>query len=342
MINPSSIFQRAWNFATRENLHRLCGLVGIVICISTIGILLLEPDMSPINALWWTIVTLTTVGYGDISPESLGGRVIAVCIMFSGIGLLGMLSATLASVLVEKKIQDNRGMSSYTCENHVIICEWNYRARVIIKELRADLKTAEAPIVLIADLPETPLADDLLYFVQGDVNTETLVRANLAQADTAIILGDDRVEATARDAKSVLTTLTVESLNPAVYTIVELVSLDNVQHCKRAKADEVIVSGEVSSALMSRAALNHGVTRVVSELLSAQYGHELYKLPAPASVQGKQFLDVLTTLKQQHHCLVVAIETPENGELLSNPPVDYILKKGDALVVIAAKRPVLE
>ena len=341
MFDTSSLFRRAWNFAKRENLHRLCLLIGIVILISTIGILILEPDITALNALWWTIVTLTTVGYGDISPASLGGRVIAVFIMFFGIGLLGMLSATLASVLVEKKLKEHRGMNSYTFEKHVIVCGWNHRARVIVKELRADLKTVEAPVVLIADLQQKPLDDDLLYFIQGEVDNETLTRANLAQADTVIILGDDRAEISARDAKTVLTTLAVESINPNAYTIVELTNADNVQHCKRAKADEVIVSGELSSALISRAALNHGVTRVVSELLSAQYGHELYKLPAPASVLGKSFLEVLTFMKQQYQCLVVAIEKESSGDLLSNPPVDYQLEEEDALILIAAKRPVL-
>lgn len=341
MISTSSLFRRACFFLRRENLHRLCAAIGIVILISAIGILILEPGMSPVDALWWTIVTLTTVGYGDISPASVGGRIIAVFIMFFGIGLLGMLSATLASVLVEKKLKEQRGMSSYTFEKHVIVCGWNHRSRVIVKELRTDLKTAEAPIVLIADLPQKPLDDNLLYFIQGEVDNETLERANLAQADTVIILGDDRVEVSVRDAKVVLTTLAVESINPDAYTIVELTSADNVQHCKRAKADEVIVSGELSSALISRSALNHGVTRVVSELLSAQYGHELYKLSAPALVVGKNFLEVLTLMKQQHQCLVVAIEKQDNGELLSNPPVEYQLEEGDELIFIAAKRPEL-
>jgi len=330
-----------WRFLQREKFTRLFALIVIMVVLSSTGVILLEPEMSPINALWWTIVTLTTVGYGDISPITIGGRIIAVVIMFFGIGLLGMLSATLASVLVEKKFKEDRGMSSYKFENHIILCEWNHRARVILSEFRADPKTADAPIVLIADIERKPIDDENLFFIQGSINDETLKRANLTKARTVVILGDDRLDDTARDAKAVLTTLTVESINPDVYTIVELVDEAHVRHCKRAKADEIIVSSELSSGLISRAALNHGITKVVSELLSARYGNNLYKLPIPTSMIGISFIEVLTEMKQHHHSIVLALQREEEGEVVSNPPVDYRLEQSDYLIVISDKRPQL-
>jgi voltage-gated potassium channel len=135
--------------------------------------------------------------------------------------------------------------------------------------------------------------------------------------------------------------LTVESIKPDVYTIVELVDKAHVQHCKRAKADEIIVSSELSSGLISRAALNHGITKVVSELLSAQYGNDLYKLPLPASMIGRSFIDVLTEMKQQHQSIVLALQKGEEGEVISNPPGDHRLEQDDYLIVISDKRPQL-
>lgn len=334
-------FRRILRFLWRENLHRLLALIGIMVLFSTIGIVLLEPGISLLNALWWTIVTLTTVGYGDISPVTIGGRIIAVIIMFFGIGLLGMLSATLASVLVEKKFKEERGMTSFNFENHIILCEWNHRARGILSEFRVDSKTANAPIVLIAEIPRKPIDDENLFFIQGSVNDETLKRANLIKASTVVVLGDDRLDATARDAKVVLTTLTIESLNPKAYTIVELVDEAHVQHCKRAKADEIIVSSELSSGLISRAALNHGITKVVSELLSAQYGNDLHKLPIPASMIGRPFIEVFTEMKKEHQSIVLALQKGEDGEVISNPPGDHQLEQGDNLIVISDKRPQL-
>ena len=63
---------------------------------------------------------MTTVGYGDISPTTLGGRLIGMLIMFCGIGVLGIFSATVASVLVERKLKEDRGMHSYDFSDHII------------------------------------------------------------------------------------------------------------------------------------------------------------------------------------------------------------------------------
>ena len=225
--------RRAWKFIVRERFHRLLLLMVLIIVFSSFAISLVEPDITPINGIWWTIVTMTTVGYGDISPQSLGGRIIAVMLMLFGIGVLGMFSASVASVLVQHKLREERGLTSYRYHNHIILCEWNHRAASILTDLRTDPKTAHQGIVLIADIPSKPVDDDNLFFIAGAVSDDTLLRANIVQAQTVVVLGDDRLEPTARDAKVVLAVLTIESVNRNVYTIVELVSDANARHCQR-------------------------------------------------------------------------------------------------------------
>ncbi len=145
------------SFLRQENFFKLLFVILILVMTSSALVSWLEPDLSFIAAIWWSIVTLTTVGYGDISPVTLGGRVIAVVVMCFGIGVLGMLSASLAAILISKKIKENNGMCKTELTNHIILCEWNYRARAILKELRADSKTKNSAIVLIADIkPEFP------------------------------------------------------------------------------------------------------------------------------------------------------------------------------------------
>lgn len=333
---------RFFRFLQRENLHRLFFIIVILLTLSTAGLVFFESGVSWANALWWSIVTLTTVGYGDITPATIAGRMIGVIIMIFGIGMLGMFTATIASIFVEKKLKEDRGMKSFEFENHIILCEWNHRTANILKELRSDQRMESAPIVLIANEEMKPVDDENLYFIKGDVTEENLNRANLAKANTVVILGDDSLDANARDAQAVLAVLTVESLNPDVYTIVELVNESNVRHCKRANADEIIVGNEFSSRLISRSALDHGISLVLSELLSSSYGNELYKIVVPPEMDGKKFLNVFTEVKRRNNSTILAIQQRGNGAVISNPDPDYEIKKEDSLIVICNERHKLE
>jgi len=175
----------------------------------------------------------------------------------------------------------------------------------------------------------------VLRVVNGiQVSDETLMAANLREATTVIILGDDKLDYSNRDAKVVLATLTVESLNPDVYTVVELVNESYVATCQRAKADEIIVGSEISSRLMLSAALNHSISLIITELLCYKYGNQLDKIRVPQSEIGQHFIDVLLHMKQNHHSIVVGIQQGEKGLLLSNPDSNYRLQANDFLIVI--------
>jgi voltage-gated potassium channel len=333
--NPQNRIRRFLNFLQRENLLRIFAILIILVLISAGALAYFEPSIGYVDALWWSIVTMTTVGYGDISPATAGGRIVAGVIMFIGIGIIGTFTATIAGIFVERKLREERGMSSYDFENHIILCEWNNRAREILKELRTDERCAETPIILIAAIDMKPVDDENLYFIQGAVNEENLTRANVFKAKTVIILGKDNLDDNARDAQAVLSTLAVESMNRDAYTIVELVDEKNVRHCERANADEIIVGTEFSSKLISRAALDHGISKVISELLSSRVGNELVLLPMPNDLAGKQFIDILVEMKKNSNYIVLAVQKKQNGQVFSNPPTDYKLEKGDQLIVIS-------
>lgn len=334
-----NLISRLFALLQRENLLTLTLIILVIVLCSSLAITFFEPNINFVSGIWWSIVTLTTVGYGDISPSTAGGRMVAAIIMFFGIGILGMLSANLATIMINKRFRENKGMGKTGLEKHIILCEWNHRSRAVLRELRADAKTASTPVVLIADIDEKPIDEPNFVFINGQVNEESLEKANLKKATTVVVLGDDTLEPTSRDAKVVLTTLTIETINPDAYTIVEIASKANEQHCRRANADEIIIGSELSSHLLASATIDHGMSAVVSELLSARYGNDLFSMAAPAQFIGQPFLNVMIELKKEHMATLIAIQKGRGQEVISNPDNDYILEDNDYLVLVAKERP---
>ncbi|MBS4022984.1 MAG: potassium channel family protein [Dethiobacter sp.] len=88
---------------TTNGLHYMLLFTACLIITGAISIKAFEPNMDTFgDALWWALVTATTVGYGDISPESAGGRIVAAILMLGGIGFLGMVTGSIATYFVDK------------------------------------------------------------------------------------------------------------------------------------------------------------------------------------------------------------------------------------------------
>lgn len=326
------LLARVAHFLRRENLHRILIVLFLLSLASAVGLWWLEPRAPFTDWLWWSIVTLTTVGYGDIAPTTFGGRVIGVVLMFFGIGVLGMFTATVASFFVERNLRRERGMGNCDLRDHIILCGWNDRAREILRELRSDRRHAATALVLLAELEAKPIDDEHLVFIHGAVNDENLDRANLTDATTVILLGDDRLDPGVRDAQVVLAALAVECKRPEVYTIAELAKEENLRHCQRARVDEIIVGDEVSSRLIATAAVDHGLSKVITELLSLSQGSTLERRSLPDGLAGRGFCEVLSEMKQTNNVLVLAVQ--RGVEVMTNPRADLVVEASDQLIVV--------
>ncbi len=323
----------------KNKLVRLFFLTITILFFGALWFYFFEKTPHILDAFWWSFVTITTVGYGDIAPSTIGGRIIGVVVMVFGIGLLGMFTATIASAFVDTKLKEGKGVRGVKVKDHFIICGWSYKAKEIIAELRADKKVYNKPIVIVADIPEKPLEDENTFFIHGEVEVDIMRKANLQEASVVMILTDENLDSYSRDAKVVLNTLTIRKLNPNVYICVEVSDARNMQHGKLAGANEIIVIGELSGNLLVQAALDHGITQIITELVSNRYGNELYKVKPPEKFVGMQFIDVLRLIKEKHNAIIVAIESGKDNKLVANPPMEQTIQPGDYLILIAQERP---
>ncbi len=283
------------------------------------------------NPYWWTIVTMTTVGYGDYSPETLEGRVFAVIIMFAGISLISMFTATISSIFVAQKIREGKGLEKVKIKNHIIVCGWNTNAEQILESLVYLKGTYPLDVVLINELPEDQISRVMshyrklnIHYVSGDYAQETTLRkANLSLADTVVVLPnllDSSI--TNPDEKTILATLTIKSLEPNIRLIAYITDPENMTHLKRANADEVVLSDDLSSFIVASHIIDPGIPQIVSKLLDNRSTSRFMRVDVPKEFIGKTFDELFTYFRQEEHWILVGLYSEDEqlgiGEILTS------------------------
>jgi voltage-gated potassium channel len=256
------------------------------------------------------------------------------------VSLVAFTTAAIASRFVATVIKRGAGMGSFKGSSHLLICGWSPKGSEIIRELRAKEVEDHRPIVILADRDGAPFEGEAVTFVRGNPSSDAdLRRAGLDRVSTVIVLADASNasdDPDDLDARSLLTTLAMECINPAAYSCVEVVKSENRQHFERTKADELVVSAELTGALLAAAARTHGLTAVIADLLTHPEGQELYRIPVPPELAGQTVRHALERLKDVHDSLLVAVF--ENGHCAVNPPSNSIIA-ADAELLVVRERP---
>lgn len=286
------------------------------------------------DALWWGFVTSTTVGYGDIYPVTIWGRFIAIIDMLIGIGIFGFITASVASILVEKNFKKGMGLLDVNFNNHIIIIGWNFRAKSIIEELINENK--DIKIVIIDNIDNNPYDNKNISYIKGDAwRDEVLKRANILEAKIAIVLGDRESKYDEMiDAKSVLICLAIDRLNPNIYLVTEVINHENIVHFQRANVNDIIVSNQIESKILVRSALYKGVNKAFKELITNLYGNEIYEVKIEPKYVGKTYHEVVNDFLSINATIIGYFR---NNHTYLNPPKDTILQENDSIIYIATK-----
>ena len=337
----------------RNQIFRIVAAVLIVWVLGATGIHLAERGGNPPYDTWtesfWHVWVLLFAG-PDEAPKTAIGRLISMVLLGLGIGLAGLFTGSVASILVTENLR-RRDVSNFEMEDHLVLCNWSERGLPWIREVHSKIIQDKRPVVIIHDSPEAidlpDKQDDAafndVYIVKGDPSNEVILRrARVPRAHSVVVLVDDR-QGEHADGKTILTCIAIRNIckgDKQPNVAVECHNVNNRHHLLRAGADEIISSDELGLRLLARTALFHGMTRVYQELLTVgRDANEMYLFPVTEGLIGRDFVEISSMFvrhrEDKRSCLLIGIQRGE--EMILNPVGGDSgpLKEGDQLILLS-------
>lgn len=288
-----------------------------------------EPQPSWDDALYMTLITISTVGYGETVPlDTFGERFFAGMLAIAGFGILtflftsltmfffeGDLDATLRRRRMEKEIEK--------LKRHYVICGYGRVGRNIARELA---ESGERFVAIDSNAARFEGEDAPGLFLVGDASDDDL----LAAADIADAAGVFAV--TGDDSRNLMITLTARHLNPALRVVARCHEVRNIPKLEKAGAD-AIVSPDASGALgMAQAMLRPNVLSMLDEMVRADRPVRSEELRLPEDFRPRR----LAGLRQAgDDFLLLAVRA--EGEWVFNPADDFELRPGQELVLMGRR-----
>ncbi len=305
--------------------------VLIILLIGSIGYWMLSDQVASVgDGLYMTIITITTVGYGEVVELEGAARAFTIFIAISGISALFYIITNFTALIVEGELTKSfrrRKMEKKAkkSEKHYIVCGIGTMGIHVIEELRATRRQH-----VLVDLDECRMEEilkdyeDEVYILGDATDYDTLTRAGIENARGLFACMSD-------DNQNMVLSLTAKQLNPAIKVVSRCKDIKNTEKMKQAGADSVICPQHIGGLRMASEMVRPSVVTFLDMMLrDKEKNLRVEDVDMPEAMAGKQIADL--NLKKYRNMVLLAVRS--DGKWVYNPPEVYVIKQNDTLVVM--------
>ncbi|SNT31015.1 voltage-gated potassium channel [Ekhidna lutea] len=326
---------------------RLVLLIALVISIYLILVWLLvyvEKDSGQTalntysNAIWYSLVTLTTVGYGDIFPATVWGRYISLIFILTSIGIFGILIGQLTTLMTTIKENKKLGYTGTGFTNHAVIIGWNEFGWHVVDQLvgvgrRVAVVTNKKDDV---DLIREKYSSKNVFVLFSDYNNHDLIKkSNIEEATIVFVNMED-------DTDKLVYVLNLKKVFPETEFVVTLENGDLKNTFLAAGVSNTISTQEISSKLLASYMFEPDVATYSESILSyaksdTDYDIKQLLITPNNPYNGKSYQDVFFDLKKRYNSVLIGITKRDKfgqKKLIKNPLGDLKIHTGDYLIII--------
>ncbi len=286
------------------------------------------------DGLYMTVITLATIGYGEIHPLTAAGRAFTIILIIVGVTVFGFLVSILTQAVVENQIALALGRRRLfkdisQLKDHYILCGAGRVGMRIIDEFKK--KGVDYVIIERDEIVAEKLLTKGNLVLIGDATDETVLEGARVRTAKALIT------AASTDAENVYIVLTTRGLNPDIYIVTRANDLAAERQLKRAGANKVVSPVLMGSHRMAQAALTPAVAdfiELTTMTESLDLNFEQVRIVEGSLLDGKRIKD--SRIRSEHNAMIVAI-TPREGEMIFNPNGEQMLSAGDLLIAIGTR-----